>query len=83
MIGGGIEEILSNTPCDDKEFIVQHDQLGVLLQLTDNFNNYSEDQLLELLKFLWHLLDIETKYERFNGEARTFKCEPGYIVRLL
>lgn len=83
LILGGIEEILSKAPCDVKESIVQHDQLGVFLQLTDNISDYSDDQLLELLEFLWPLLDIETKFERNNGKEPVHETVPGYIVRLL
>lgn len=81
---GGLKLIKDSAPCDIIEPVIHSDKLGVFLQLTDDINNYSDDQLVRLRKYLWPLLDVESiKFEMYNGEPRFLEIPPGYVTRLV
>ncbi|MNO43552.1 hypothetical protein D3C76_337750 [compost metagenome] len=81
---GGLELIKDSAPCDIIEPVIHSNKPGVFLQLTDNINSYSDDQLVKLRNYFWPLLDVESiKFEAYNGEPRFREFTPGYIARLV
>lgn len=56
---GGKENILQNAPCEKIEIIGPINRQAVYLQLTPDVNNYSDNQLRELKKFLSPVLPKE------------------------
>jgi hypothetical protein len=80
---GGVEQVLSNAPCSVIELLSTPIQQGILLQLTDDINSYSDEQLFELRKYLLNLLELANKYEIYGGEKRNFNFFPAMIVRLV
>ncbi|QCT04352.1 hypothetical protein E6C60_3642 [Paenibacillus algicola] len=76
---GGLDCIRKNAPCGVIESLDQQDKLGLLLGLTDNINDYSDDQLRKLREYFWPLLGIEDN----NEHVPSFEYPPRYIARLV
>lgn len=80
----GLQSIKASAPCDIIEPVIHSDKIGVFLQLTDDINSYSDDQLAKLRNYLWPLIDVESiKFEAYNGEPRYIEGPPDYIMRLV
>jgi hypothetical protein len=76
---GGLEHVMCESPCYAKEIIKSYDQTGVILQLTENINDYSDQQLLSLKNFFYPLL-IKTPGEPL---VKSFSFTEGYKIRLV
>lgn len=71
---GGSDYVFSKAPCEIKKFHYS----GIILQLTEDINHYSNDQLRVLRDFLLPLFPADT------GKADSFfEYEKGYITRLV
>ncbi|MFC5532248.1 hypothetical protein ACFPQ4_22770 [Cohnella yongneupensis] len=70
---GGHEWICNNAPCK----VIPIDPHGLILQLSDNVNNYSDNQLLELREFLSPL------FHPGVGKSGPLIFEDGYYHRLV
>lgn len=80
----GMESIQKNAPCAIVETIDHPDSPGIFLQLTEDINDFSDEQLRKLREYLWPLIDVENrKYEMYNGVPRPLNYLPGYITRLV
>ncbi|MFD1177416.1 hypothetical protein ACFQ3W_14060 [Paenibacillus puldeungensis] len=81
---GGLDFIQRNAPCPLVETITNHEHLGVYLQLTKDVNDYSDENLIKLRKFLWPLLNVdENKFEVLHGKPRIINYESGRTIRLV
>jgi hypothetical protein len=80
---GGIQQVLSDAPCFVKEPLATSTHQGVLLQLTEDINYYSDDQLVQLRNYLLKLLELSNKYEMNGGEYRFFSFSSGVVARLV
>jgi hypothetical protein len=77
----GLEDIMANAPGYMKQVIEMDDNTGVMLQLTEDINNYSDTKLLSLRNYLYPILVKQPNGELSKEDITEFI--PEYKIRLV